>query len=534
MAKFIRSSRRHILLGLGGTAVSLPFLPSLWPKALHAAPATTNERCFAAFQIGHGGYWAEDMVGEQLGPIDAPPASLTRELWLSGGRDSGSGNDFPDHYIHHGDLTNYVQTASAAGESADPDGGAPRLSYALGSRATPLLPKMNILRGICLPVKSFGHQSRVTLGQFGSSQNGPDYPNTASVDYVMSESSSFYPNLGGVSRRALRVGTMSTDRMGRSVTEFHAGDTRTTELFDAVFGTADSSGEPERDLLVDSVLADYQRFMSPASSTGSRISSEDRVTVEQSVEHLFELQRRSRVSVSCGDLTRPDNIWRYPGYPAETYFPIITDIISLAFACGASRVGTFGFDGRWIGRDDCGCSDYHQDIAHQLANRNNARVHRSGLRTFYQQLLLPLAEKLDQYPGSQPGTTKLDDSLLAVTPESGFDTHRFKDDTIVTFGGACGTLNTGKYIDYRNLQNQAYGGDGRRPYPGALRNTFLSTTLEAMGIPRSEWQDEGRYGTKAYGGFLVDNTSRNHGQVSHSTNPGAHADQIHLPIWWRG
>lgn len=55
-----------------------------------------------------------------------------------------------------------------------------------------------------------------------------------------------------------------------------------------------------------------------------------------------------------------------------------------------------------------------------------------------------------------------------------------------------------------------------------------------MGVPRSEWQDEGRYGTKAYDGFLVDNTSRNNGQVSHSTNPGAHADQIHLPVWWRG
>ncbi len=534
MARFNPKTRRHFLQALGGATLSLPFLPSLWPSELEAAPVGPNARCFAAFQIGHGGYWAEDLVGSILAPIDSPPASLKEELWLRGGTDSATGQTFPDHFIRHGDLTDYLQTAQAAGDSQDPDMGAQRLSYALGSRANALLPKMSILRGICLPVKSFGHQSSVTLGQFGRSQNGPDYPSAASIDAIMSESSAFYPNLDGVSRRAIRFGGMSTDLMGRPIEDFHANDTRTVGFFNAVFNGQQSDEQVAQDtLLVDQVLADYQRFTSATSYSGQRISAADRATLDQTMQHLFEVQRRSQVTVSCGDPEAPPDIWRYPDYNPE-YFTHMTDMIALAFACGATRVGTFGFGGRWFPTGYSG--DYHQEVAHQLGNRENGIRHRQQLRLFYDRFILPLTEKLDSYPGSQPGSTKLDDCLLAVTPESGFDTHRFKDDTIVTIGGAAGCLQTGKYIDYRNLRSRAYGGEARsrRPLPGALRNTLLSTCLEAMGIPRSEWQHETYFGTKAYGGFLVDSTSRSSGEVSHSQNPGAHADQIHLPVWWRG
>jgi hypothetical protein len=64
---------------------------------------------------------------------------------------------------------------------------------------------------------------------------------------------------------------------------------------------------------------------------------------------------------------------------------------------------------------------------------------------------------------------------------------------VITAGSAGGTVKTGSYIDYRDMsfvntdQNNAPDAKGGFN-PGLIWNQFLGTVLQAMGLPRSEFE----------------------------------------------
>src|SRR5580704_1738493 len=51
--------RRQFLIGLGGSALALPLLPSLMSKKAYAQ--ATQEKFFVALTTGHGGAWNQNM-----------------------------------------------------------------------------------------------------------------------------------------------------------------------------------------------------------------------------------------------------------------------------------------------------------------------------------------------------------------------------------------------------------------------------------------------------------------------------------------
>ena len=65
---------------------------------------------------------------------------------------------------------------------------------------------------------------------------------------------------------------------------------------------------------------------------------------------------------------------------------------------------------------------------------------------------------------------------------------------MVTAGSAAGFLKTGNYVDYRRRGGPAWSSFNT----GLLYNQWLGTALQAMGIPREEYEKNGERG---YGAF---------------------------------
>ena len=71
---------------------------------------------------------------------------------------------------------------------------------------------------------------------------------------------------------------------------------------------------------------------------------------------------------------------------------------------------------------------------------------------------------------------------------------------VVTAGSAAGFLRTGLSVDYRKVGAEASRFqpllDLEPTYAGLLYNQFLATVLQAMGMPRAEFE---RWGHRGYG-----------------------------------
>jgi hypothetical protein len=83
---------------------------------------------------------------------------------------------------------------------------------------------------------------------------------------------------------------------------------------------------------------------------------------------------------------------------------------------------------------------------------------------------------------------------------------------------------TGLYVDYRNRTPtgmlKSYGEE--KGYTGLLYSQWLATVLQAMGLPRAEWQNVPHNGTAGYGYPEIDeNYAPTHvnGVVGNASDP---------------
>lgn len=123
----------------------------------------------------------------------------------------------------------------------------------------------------------------------------------------------------------------------------------------------------------------------------------------------------------------------------------------------------------------------------------------------FEYVFLDLMRKLDI---EDPyGGNLLDNSLMVWQQESGRFTHDSLSIPAITAGSAGGRWHTGQYIDYRDRTRNLMPGyvTGNEPtdpppeeiemYGGLFHAQFLGTVLDAMGLPRSEWETPtGGYG----------------------------------------
>jgi hypothetical protein len=322
----------------------------------------------------------------------------------------------------------------------------------------------------------------------------------------MAWSPSFYKDLGGIKERAIVTGTRGGFSWGWSNPGAKTGaiqEVRREEsslaLFNKIFVPAPTPGVSPRKPIVDRVVEGYRRLR----QSNRRIGAADRQRLDDHMDRLAELQRRLSVSrpASCDAVRKPAEDSRTIGYSyhdpvkSRRKFQLYNDVIAAAFMCGTTRIAVVS-----VGDTFSSVSgDWHQDVAHKHTLPDAQRTLVSALALTFRDVMVDLAAKLDV--DEAPGTTYLDNTLIQWTQESGQNTHDSPSIPVVTFGGAAGFLRTGLYVDYRNQAPSSRLTFGKLvEHAGLTYNRWLATALQAMGVPRQEFE---RNGVPGYGNPYV-------------------------------
>jgi hypothetical protein len=366
-----------------------------------------------------------------------------------------------------------------------------------------LVQKMNVLRGLDVTFY-LGHHRGGHLGNYaendansgdGGTVKGQPRP---TIDQLMAWSDSFYPDLATIKERSLVIGGWGMSAMWSSpLTHDGAVQSITPErdslaLFDRIFVPPADPAE-KRPPIVDRVLEDYKRLR----TSNARLSRDDRQRLDDHIERLDELERKLKVVVACGEVTPPTQgslqAEQAPSPMGDiAFWKLHNDVVAVAFGCDTCRVVSMRADHTF---SEYG-GDWHHDVAHQAERPDGARqaVIEAAHQVFFQEVFVDLLEKLDAI--QDPEGTVLDNSLVQWTHESGCMTHDPIELPVITAGSAGGFLRTGQYVDYRNLQKKAHTASATSAVSsnvGLIYNQWLGTALQAMGLPRSEYE-EGQHG----------------------------------------
>lgn len=473
-------SRRMLLRGAGGFALALPFLPSLTERRAQAAPTGARPRLFW-LGTDHGGAFDANMF-----PGDA---LLTNHA-----------NVVPGHAVASGRLAAAVA------------GGVASLSPILRASSSALTPrlvgKMNVIRGLDVPFY-IAHNTGLHLGNFArNDNNGNDGAAVTAkgmrptIDQIMGSSGSFYTptDLAGTKLRSMVVNpgrqlswAFSNPQQGTSsLVQSVQGATSSLQLFNTIFaGTTSMKTRPP---VADKVLQSYNSLR----QSNTRLSSADKTRLDAHIAMIAQLQSSLNAKLACTTPPTPtDDAERHQGLTksdATILGQLWADVIAASFACDASRIGVFGW-GDTSAFSDYRGNDWHQDVAHQWFSMQPQAWLTQSYQAVFENVFLYLAQKLDQMDDGN-GASVLDNTLMVWSQECGMASHDSYSIPVVTFGGAAGYFNTGLYVDYRKVGETSAeltnNVSGYKSYLGVLYGQWLANVLQAMGVPRAEfelWKD---------------------------------------------
>jgi len=482
-----RLPRRFVLKAAGGAVLALPVLPSLLTPAEARAAEATNRRCFVQFISQHGGVYTANMF-----PADG---ALTEAVTYA----------TAGHTVRRGALPLTVEAGLASVS--------PVLTASSSRLTASLAAKMNLLRGLDITYPIAHHYGGATMGNLAhnSSSGGiglemSNHPRRT-IDQVMAWSPAFYPDLSMVRSRALTILQNSPISFNYANPETRSGEIQgvgvswmsdSLALFDSLFPQPE---EQPRAPIVDRVLESYRRLR----NGNRRLSENDKRRLDEHMQRISELQRRLNAGAGCA-MTRPTEgngpllESGYDGDPTKhvRYFQLLNDVVAAALTCGVTRVAAICGDAYNNTFSTVSSAEWHNDVAHQVDTRQDVMV--DAQRRFFSEVVLDLASKLEAVDNGD-GTTMLDRTLLTWAQEHGHLTHETFSIPVVTFGGAEGTIRTGSYCDYRNRAKAYWPSDsdeGRHTAPGLTWHQWLGTCLQAMGVPRTEYQepDHNGYGKR--------------------------------------
>jgi hypothetical protein len=470
-------SRRHFLIGTGGFTLAIPFLSSLLPRGTKADGSV--QRRLIALGTDHGGVFPTNLY-------PARPSDWTTQEFHPGG------GDLPRHVIGSGPLV------------VDRAGGQATLSRCLTAPEALLTPtlagKMNFLGGLSITTY-LGHTRGMMLGNFGANDQGTSLHSRtmATIDQIVAKSPgfalspakersfNFAMNYGGGS--GIRHAA-SADTVG-GVTSAVQADTNPRTIWERLFGDQSGDAMERPELVVDRVYEHYRNLTTGAFGDASRLSSRDRQRLENHMERLLDLERRLSVRVDCGVVPQPDRA------EGRERFRDAVDLAITAVACGATNVAVLTSAGeRWS--DDPGYTNWHEQVAHNGGGSRDSghnpefqRINYEAQGRFFRDVFLRISEALDGVE-EEAGDTLLDRSLVMWVMESGARTHSNICMPVITAGSAAGAFATGRFTDYRNLDNQHFirEPDSPETHPGVLYNQFLASVLRGMGVTPEEWGSE--------------------------------------------
>lgn len=483
-----KMSRRFFLRGAGHAALALPFLPSLFSTREARAQAAAMSRLFVGFRSSHGTR-RQDMF---------PAASTLTDTITAGG-----------HSVRRGALAPATS------------GGTVSVSSVLAAPAAELTPalvgKMNVLQGLDMTWNMDHHYGRAAFGNLaGGNVSFPDNPIATSaanhrrtIDQVMAWSPAFYDSLVGVQQRFVTLGYNETISFGYSNPQTGTGSIQevnqnwnSRSLFQSLFPAPPEM--PQGTPLVDLVLENFNRVR----QTNRRLSIADRQRLEEHVQRVSELQRRLNTVSSCTEIpsTIGNNDQIY-GYASGNWFTspdkhvahaqMMNEVIALGMACGATRVAVFNqqYPTSFSTRE---WNDFHDNGPGHSLNSSEASGQEMAAmkRLYFSKVVLDMARRLEAMV--EGSGTALDRALVVWHDEHGHISHSSISIPAITFGSAGGFLKTGNYCDYRNQGGASVESDR----PGLTYQQYWGTVLQAMGVPRSEYQepDHNGYGKRINGG----------------------------------
>ncbi|MGQ0504902.1 MAG: DUF1552 domain-containing protein [Myxococcaceae bacterium] len=497
--------------------LALPVLPSLFASSTAAAQAVASAKCFVHMRTPHGGVSTANMWPSTTG--------LTQTLQYV-------------HTVRRGVLN---ATLDGAGNAS--------LSPVLTANANTLTPaivaKMNVLRGLDVST-DLVHNFGGALGYYDCNKQRPRDPR-ATIDQIMAYSPAVYPSVASVRRRSVQIGisgswgynTPGVRSSGVSTSALSSTES-SRGLFDTLLGGATTPGSGARPPIVDRVLESYKRLR----NSNKRLSSEDRVRLDQHIDSVAELQRRLNtvLPAECVVPTRPstDNLSLRPmdGAPEKNvqFFQLINEVLAVALNCGVTRVVSVSIDENnqaltFTTRAAQG-EDWHNNVAHTATSTAQGQdLIRQFNQVFFSGVYMDLVARLNRYSDGAGGTF-LDHSLVAWGQECGNATHLASTMPVITAGSAGGAIKTGGYCDYRNLGIQFYGDSGTGNetdlmWPGLLYNQWLTTALKAMGVPNTEWAETSHPGYGERAAFPASWENR------FFTKQGLFPSQVYTDAYWQ-
>jgi hypothetical protein len=481
MSKYNPYTRRAFLHGLGGSLLSIPFLPSIFPSVAQAQ-GLPPLRYLQVFSI-----LGRDM--DQWYPSTLPTTSYQG--------------------------MNDVYYSPLAGINGP-------LSGSFGTNFDSVRSKMSILRGLDSMTKVKQPNGAIST----SSHHNNSIPSTGvqgyeiglgdtftatfpySVDAVLEESTKIIPAGSQFGALRLKPHTRQYSNLPVEHQEGYGGfcwtsksgkgqqlpcDWNLQTVFDKWFKNLGTVQPPpaqdprlaRRKFITDLVVEDYK-----AVQTGRRISAEDKYRLDNYLSLLNDLEVKL---ANLGNSAASGNgsTCMAPGTPgtytsALKLHQVAADMVVAAFACGLTKVASHT---AFHYKDDPLAAFYA--YAHDAAHIHNSNW--PLMSKFRAQVFADILVRLNSFPDGA-GTTLLDNTVVMYGMDEADGSHNYKDLPVIVAGGTR-ILNQGNYIDYRPrpLVSAGNGFSYGRPL-----NQLMVTIFQAMGLTAAEYQKLGATGFATY------------------------------------
>jgi hypothetical protein len=318
---------------------------------------------------------------------------------------------------------------------------------------------------------------------------GADIRNGVSVDQLAAQT------LGmGVRYRSLELGIEAGASVGGCDSGYSCAYTRNISwsgptspnpkitssrlAFDRLFAGFDPDATAEqiaRRLKYRTSVLDYAR--EDAAGLRVKLGRSDQQKLDQYLTGVRDLEERlSLPSAICAPGAGPAQELDY-----VEHVRFMLDLIALAFQCDQTRVATFmlGNAGSNRSHTHIGVPDAHHDLSHHQ-NDPSKRAKLVQIDTWEISQLAYLMSKLEEKKEAD-GSSILDHTIGFFSSEiEDGNSHSHYKLPVAVFGGAGGTINTGRHVSYANAASEV-----RR-----VSNLFIAM-LQAVGVTVERFGDDG-------------------------------------------
>lgn len=432
-----RIGRRTFLRGVG-TAVALPWLDAMLPRAARAAAAAPKAPVRMAFLFAPNGVigsaWSPREVGANytLSPTLAPLAPLREQILVLSGFSQKKGFDMGDGAGDH------ARSAST------------------------------FLTGVH-PYKTAGSNIRagVSVDQFAAARIGRQTP-LPSLELGIDPGAIAGNCDSGYSC------AYSSCISWKTPTTPMAKEINPKLVFERLFGTSriDPQERARRDHLRQSIL-DLVR--DDSARLIGRLGTGDRRKMDEYFTGIRELELRIEMSAQRSD-RRPPNFQMPAGIPDdfERHVRLMSDLLVLAFQTDVTRVATFMFANEGSNRlySTVGAKDGH----HALSHHRNKEELMAQLREIDRYLVAQYAHFVARLQSVREGEGTLLDNCMVMYGSGLGDGNSHTHDhlPIVLAGRGGGTIQPGRHLQLS---------------PGTPLNNLFVSLLERAGAPADRFGD---------------------------------------------